>query len=147
MSFQDVKTLEQEITRLEKLHARETGWNARALLADQILGNCQRLADLEKRAFVSNKIHSEEWIERFRRERDDCDYQPLEEQVAALRKTSFSVDTYDAHKQAIESLIASIIERQRSARNASRYGTLLQRLWEISVAEDENFDSHRKLSR
>lgn len=147
MSFQEIKTLENEILRLEKPFMREKDWNARALLADRILGHCRRLADLEKRAFVSNKIHSEEWIERFLREQDNCVYMPLEEQVAALSKVPFSAGGYDERKKSIEDVLASIIERQRTARDASRYGALLERLWEISVAEDENFDSHQKLTR
>ncbi len=147
MSAQEVKTLENEIARLEKLFIREKAWSARKLLADQVLGHCRRLAELEKRAFVSTKVHSEEWIERFLREQDNCAYQPLEDQVVAVSKVPFSAAAYEARKQSIESLLSSIIERQRTARDGSRYGALLERLWEISVAEDENFDSHQKLAR
>lgn len=147
MSFQEIKTLENEILRLEKPFLREKDWGARAVLAEQILGQCRRLADLEKRAFVSNKVHSEEWIPRFLREQDDSVYMPLEEQVNALSKIPFSAESYDVRKQSIEVVLTAIIESQRTARDASRYGALLERLWKISVAEDENFDSHQKLGR
>lgn len=147
MSFQEVKTLENEILRLEKPFLREKAWAARAVLADQILGHCRRLADLEKRAFVSNKVHSEEWIERFLREQDDCVYMPLEDQVNALSRIPFSAGNYDERKKSIERVLTAIIEHQSTARDGSRYGPLLERLWEISVAEDENFDSHQKLTR
>ena len=147
MSFQEVKNVENEVIRLEKLFNREKEWAARAVLADQVMANLRRLADLEKRAFVSAKVHSEVWIPRFVREQEDCVFMPLEEQVFAIGKVPFRPETYDAKKQAIEGLLGTIIEHQNSAATGSRFTTLLQRLWEISVAEDENLDSHRKLTR
>lgn len=147
MSSQEVKTLENELARLEKLYLRAKEWNERATLADQILGHSRRLAELEKRAFVSTKVHSEKWIERFLGEQADCVYKPLEEQVIVLGKVSFSAGAYADRKQSIEAVLSSIIEHQRTARDGARYGTLLERLWEISVAEDENFDAHQKLTR
>ena len=147
MSFQEVKNVEGEAIRLEKLYTREKDWTARKVLADQIMGFCRRLADLEKRAFVSTKVHSEVWIPRFTREQEDCVLMPLEEQVTAIGKMPFSPETYDAKKQSIETLLGTIIAEQKTRADATRFNALLHRLWEISVAEDENLESHRKLTR
>ncbi len=139
MSFQEVKNIEGEVARLDKLFAREKDWDARKLLAEEIMGHCRRLADLEKRAFVSAKVHSEEWLERLEQERELCMLRPLEERVAAIAKVPFSAETYEARKQSIESLLVSIIEQQRIARDTAPYRLLLERLWQISVSEDENY--------
>jgi hypothetical protein len=147
MSFQEVKSLEGEIARLEKLFVREKDWDGRKRLADDIIGHCRRLKELEKRAFLSAKVHPEEWIERFQREQDACVFRPLEDMVEALAKTPFSPEAYEASKQQIEALLTMIIEQQRVARDGTPYRALLERLWQISVAEDDNFESHRKLSR
>jgi hypothetical protein len=147
MSFQEVKNIEGEVARLDKLLARERDWDARHQLAEVIIGHCRRLAELEKRAFVSAKVHPEEWIERLQKEQDACVLRPLEEQVASLGKTAFSPDSYEARKQTIESLLASIIEHQQAARDGAPYRALLEQLWKISVGEDENFESHQKLTR
>jgi hypothetical protein len=147
MSFQEVKNIEGEVARLDKLFVREKDWDARRRLAKEIMGHCRRLAELEKRAFVSAKVHPEEWIARLEREQELCVLRPLEEKVAALAKVSFSAEGYEARKHDIEGLLASIIEQQQVARDSAPYRALLERLWQISVSEDENFESLRKLSR
>ena len=147
MSFEEVKSIEGDVARLDKLLAREKDWGERRRLAEAIIGHCRRLADLEKRAFVSAKVHSEEWIPRLKREQDICLLRPLEDAVTAVAKAPFSADQYDARKLYIESLLAAIIEQQQMAHDPVPFRTLLERLWQISVGEDENFESHLKLSR
>ena len=147
MSFQEVKSIETEVARLDKLFVREKDWDVRKRLAEEILGHCRRLTELEKRAFVSAKVHPEEWMERLQREQDLCVLRPLEDKIAAIAKVPFSPETYETRKQDIESLLALIIEQQRVSRDGAPFRGLLERLWQISVSEDENFDSYRKLSR
>ena len=147
MSFQEVKNIEGEVSRLEKMLAREKNWGTRKHLAEELMFHCRRLADLEKRAFVSAKVHSEEWIPRLEKEQDLCELRPLEEAVASLANAPFSADNYEARKQRIEVLLASIIERQHEANDPLPFRALLERLWQISVGEDENFESHLKLRR
>ncbi len=147
MSFQEVKNIEGEVARLDKLFAREKDWAARGRLAEEIMGHCRRLAELEKRAFVSAKVHSEEWMARYEQERELCVLRPLEERVAAIAGLPFSAETYETRKHGIEALLAAIIEKQQTSRDGGPYRALLERLWQISVSEDENFESHQKLAR
>ena len=147
MSFQEVKNIEGEVARLDKLLVREKDWGARRRLAEELMGHCRRLADLEKRAFISAKVHSEEWIERLEKEQDLCVLRPLEEAVDSMAKTPFAAGDYGARKQNIESLLAAIIEQQKIANDPAPFRALLERLWQISVGEDENFESHQKLAR
>ena len=147
MSLQEVKDLEAEVTRLDKQFLREKDWDARKRLAEEMIGHCHRLSELERRAFVSRKVHPEVWIERLQKEQEICVLRPLEERVDAIAKVPFSAETYDNRKLHIESLLTAIIEQQRASRDGTPYRTLLERLWQISVSEDESFDSYRKLAR
>ena len=147
MSFQEVKVLEAEVARLDKVFLREKNWDSRKRLAEEIIGHCRRLSELERRAYVSRKVHPEVWIERLQKEQELCVLRPLEERVDAIAKVPFSAETYENRKQHIESLLTAIIEQQRVAREAAPYRALLERLWQISVSEDESFDSYRKLAR
>lgn len=71
----------------------------------------------------------------------------LAAKVEALGKQPFSPEAYPARKQQYERLIQEIVTATSTSPAEAPYLTVLAKLWEYSIREDDAYEDYRKLNR
>ncbi|MBS0658836.1 MAG: hypothetical protein JSR82_11410 [Verrucomicrobia bacterium] len=75
------------------------------------------------------------------------DVSVLAAKVEALGRQPFSPDAYPSRKLQYERLIQEISTARDTASSEAPFLTVLARLWEYSIREDDAFEDYRKLNR
>lgn len=75
------------------------------------------------------------------------DVSVLAAKVEALGKQEFSPEAYPSRKQQYERLIQEIVTAKDGASAEAPFLSVLARLWEYSIREDDAFEDYRKLNR
>lgn len=70
----------------------------------------------------------------------------LAAKVEALGKQPFSPDAYPSRKQQYERLIQEIVSAKASSGSEGPFVSVLAKLWEYSIREDDAFEDYRKLN-
>lgn len=147
MSFAELKALEADVLKLERDYQRSSDAVERHRFASEILERARRLASLEKRAIISNRVKSDDLIERYTREREATTFQRLEQIVEPFFQEPFRPDAYADKKQRMHRAFEELIAARAAEPGETRVRDLIMRLWERMLREDDEWETHEKLAR